>query len=159
MKKLAIFVLLLFGCAAATPARDATLVIQRGSVAMRTAIAQNSISEYYKSIEAMRKDYHAIVGESPLFDYWLDQYIEIAKVTEGWRAALARGDDIEPYKLKIETLSNQIREVGPLIRAEIEQAQRDADQRAETNAARLGAIGTVLGALAVGVAAGAAAST
>jgi hypothetical protein len=150
-------ILIALGCSTATPTRDAQLVLHKGRVAIGAAIKQNDYPGYYKAISDMREGYRAAIGPSPLFEHWMDLYVEAGKISEAGAAAQSRGEDPAPYKEKIKAIVAEMHQIAPVISAEIQQAQRDENRRAESRAATMNAVGAILGAFA-GAAVGAAAS-
>lgn len=164
MKKLAlIFALVLAGCAA-TPGRDASLVLQRMYSQFKVASANDDYAAARASLVQARDEYNEVMGESPLFDRWIALFLRVLEIDEEQKSALP-----DPIQARLEALGievprpetqiiREIIDLAPLIGAEIQQAQRDADRRAENAAALATTLGAMIGGFAGGVAGSSAAS-
>jgi len=82
LRQLLALLAVLAGCAT-TPARDARLVLEGGSVAFRS----NGLRGFRAAINEMRRDYHKAMGDSYLFDYWMGLYEELVDTAEAGEAA------------------------------------------------------------------------
>ena len=100
MKKLlilGIFLVILtgfWGCTTTTPARDAHLVLQRGRIAAVEAWSKDNYPAYFKAVEDMRTGYHGVMGEAPMFDHWMDLFVEWGKSREAGQVAQSRGEAV-----------------------------------------------------------------
>jgi hypothetical protein len=107
-RRLLAIIVLVTGCAATT-SKDVLLVLERGSVAMVTAIQRNDYESYYRAISDMKTGYHEVMGpQTPLFDAWMDLYIEMGKTAEAGEAAEKRGEDSTRYSERIKVLRERI---------------------------------------------------
>jgi hypothetical protein len=93
----------------------------------------------------MREEYHKIIGESALFDRGITLWLEGLNIEEQRSLAKRLGADIAPYAVKLAPIKQELDNLGPLIWAEIQQAQRDADRRAQNAASFANTLGAVIG--------------
>src|SRR4051794_12478533 len=91
-----LILLVLTGCAAATPARDANLVLQRLQSGLKDVETNDFAAARALMIKA-RDDYHNIIGESVLFDRLTALLVEFIDLEEQEARAIKNGADTAPY--------------------------------------------------------------
>jgi hypothetical protein len=137
-------VVVLAGCAAATPARDANLAIQRGYFSVKEASERGDAASARVAINKMKGEYKAAVGESIVFDNWVDLWFAIVDNAEKWDAAAKRGEDVSAYARTAEKIKIAFEQLSPVVATITAQAQQDADRSAERRTQFLSTFGAVI---------------
>lgn len=143
--------LVLVGCAA-TPARDASLVLQRMHAQLQVIEVNNDYAAARALMTKTRDEYRDIIGESVLFDRLTALSVEAIDLDEQKALAIKNGTDPAPYLAKRGPLMQEISNLVPRVMAEIQQAQKDADRRAQNATAFANTLGAMIGGFAGAVA-------